>query len=429
MSESNRIGGRRMIVAGVVCLLIVLFLQLVYIARQESVTWDEANHIYAGYRSWTHADFGINPEHPPLVKLLAAVPLLAMQLKVPALENRYFKMEGFLGGKDFVFLNDTDAILFRTRMGSALLTVLLALLIFLATREMFGIAPAFLALGLITFDPNLLGHGALVTTDVGVSCFLFATIYAFYRYVKVPSIWRIVLVGMVAGLTLASKHSGILIFPILALLVLCELIWGKRATPDGAGNAVSLRKRAIRLIGASVLACIIAIGVLWAFYGFRYAARPGRLEVRPTLTQFVGGLSKPSEGRVLLALARTHLLPESYIYGLADVRMMESSFTSFLFGKVYRQGVWHFFPTVFAIKSTLPFLILFVLAVVAIATRRLKGRREILFLVIPPFLYFAVAMSFRTNLGLRHILPLYAFLTVLVAGAAWAFIQRNRRWA
>jgi 4-amino-4-deoxy-L-arabinose transferase-like glycosyltransferase len=352
-----------------------------------------------------------------------------MQLKIPALENRWFKMEGWLGGKDFVFLNDADTILFRSRIGPALLTVLLALLVFLAAREMFGTAPAFFALGLIAFDPNLLGHGALVTTDVGVSCFLFATAYAFYRYVKAPSIWRIVLVGVAGGLTLASKHTGILMFPMLALLVLCELIWGKRATPDAARNAVNWRKWAIRLIGASVLACIIAIGVLWAFYGFRYAARPGGLEIKPPLTQYVQGLSKPAEARILLALARAHVLPESYIYGLADIRMMEGSFTSFLFGKVYRHGVWYFFPTTFAIKSTLPFLILLALAVVAIATHRLTGRREILFLIVPPIMYFAVAMSSRTNLGVRHILPLYVFLSVFVAGAAWAFIRRDRRWA
>lgn len=426
MSEPIRFGGRGMVVAGVVCLLIVLFLQLAYVARQKSVTWDEANHIYSGYRYWTHADFGMNPEHPPLVKLLAAAPLMAMQLKVPALENRYFKMEAFLGGKDFVFLNDTDAILFRTRMSSALLTVLLALLVFLTAWEMFGTAPAFFALGLIAFDPNLLAHGALVTTDVGIACFLFATAYAFYRYVKKPSIWRVVLVGAAGGLALASKHTGILIFPMLALLVLCELIWGRRAAPDAAGKAVSSGKRAIRLIGASVLACIIAIGVLWAFYGFRYAARPGGLEIQPPLTQFVRGLT---EERALLALARAHVLPESYIYGLADIRVMEGSFTSFLFGKIYPHGVWHFFPAVFAIKSTLPFLILLALAVLAVATHRLTGRREIFFLTVPPIMYFAVAMNSGTNLGVRHILPIYVFLWVFVAGAAWAFIRRNRRWA
>jgi hypothetical protein len=56
--------------------------------------------IYAGYMSWRHSDFGLNPEHPPLVKLVAALPLLRMPVRVPALQGRFFKHEAFLGGKD-----------------------------------------------------------------------------------------------------------------------------------------------------------------------------------------------------------------------------------------------------------------------------------------------------------------------------------------
>jgi len=62
----------------VLSLLAVLFLQLALSVRQNSITWDEDDHIYAGYMSWEHADFGLNPEHPPLVKMLATVPLLKL---------------------------------------------------------------------------------------------------------------------------------------------------------------------------------------------------------------------------------------------------------------------------------------------------------------------------------------------------------------
>ena len=65
----------------------------------------------------------------------------------------------------------------------------------------------------------------------------------------------------------------------------------------------------------------------------------------------------------------------------------------------------------------------------AIATRRLNRWREILFLLVPPVIYLLVAMSAKTNIGVRHILPLYVFLAMLVGGAAWGFIRRNPRWA
>src|SRR3954454_8271780 len=170
----DRLRSRRVVAeaAGVVALVLILGLQLALTVRQESQTWDDAGHTFAASMSWKQADFGLNPEHPPLVKLLATAPLLSMSLKVPELQNRDFKTEAFLDGKDFLYRNDADAILFRTRMAAATLTLLLALLVFLATKEMFGTGAAFIALSMIAFEPNLLAHGAFVTTDAGISCFM-----------------------------------------------------------------------------------------------------------------------------------------------------------------------------------------------------------------------------------------------------------------
>ena len=204
---------RGLVTFGVIGLLAALALQLTLSVSRESPTWDEGDHIFAGYRSLTHRDFGLNPEHPPVVKMLAAAPLLFMPLKVPEVQNRFFIQEAFLDGKEFLFGNDADAMIFRARMTASILTLLLALLVFLATREFFGTGAAFIALTLIAFEPNLLAHGARVTTDAGLSCFMFATIYAFYRYVKVPSARRLAVVGVAAGLTLAAKQPAFSCLP------------------------------------------------------------------------------------------------------------------------------------------------------------------------------------------------------------------------
>src|SRR4030095_15681254 len=132
-----------LVAAGVACLLIILALQLLLSVRQQTQTWDEANHIFAGYRSWTHADFGLNPEHPPLLKLLATAPLLWSKPAVPVLEERYFNED------EFLYRNDADKILGRTRTFAALLTLFAALVVFFGTREMFGRGAAFIALTLL----------------------------------------------------------------------------------------------------------------------------------------------------------------------------------------------------------------------------------------------------------------------------------------
>jgi dolichyl-phosphate-mannose--protein O-mannosyl transferase len=182
---------------------------------------------------------------------------------MPDLQKRNFKHEGFLGGKDFLFRNDANAILFRARMAAALLTVLLVILVFAATREMFGTGAAFIALGLLVFDPNLLAHGAVVGTDAGLSCFMFAAIYAFYRYVKVPTPWRLVVVGLATGLALASKHTGILVFPVLLVLAICEVVRGRHAAGNGPAE-ISKGKGTLRFATALVVVTAIGVAVLWA---------------------------------------------------------------------------------------------------------------------------------------------------------------------
>ncbi|HZD32447.1 MAG TPA: glycosyltransferase family 39 protein, partial [Candidatus Angelobacter sp.] len=383
--------------------------------------WDEDDHIYSGYMSLKTGDFGLNPEHPPLVKMLAALPLLGMDLKVPPLQGREFKHEAFLNGKEFVFGNNADQILFRTRMTASLLTVLLAVLVFLAAQEMFGLAAGFFALTLLVFDPNLLAHGALVTTDVGLSCFLFAAVYAFYRYVKQPSPGRLALVGIATGLAFAAKHTGFLAAPTIALLALAE--WLRTRKSDDATVRFTLG----RAVTALAVIAVISLGLLWGFYGYRYAARPAGLALNPTAAEYIQGLSRPGEARLLGTIAKYRLLPESYIYGLADVRMISDFYASYLLGKPYPHGVWFYFPVAMLIKSTVPFLVLLLLSVWAIARRKLPWR-EVWFLAVPPAIYLAVAMSAHMNIGMRHVLPMYAFLTVLEAGAAIALARESRIW-
>src|SRR5579862_7398440 len=413
--------------AAAALLLLTLLGELIFSVRQQSLSWDEGDHIFAGYMSWKNADFGINPEHPPLVKALAAIPLLPMHLKAPEPKrNTFFRDEAYSDGRDFIFGNggeaEADRIIFRARMAAATLTLLLGLLVFLAAREMFGNGAALFALALVVFEPNMIAHGAYVTTDMGISCFMFASVYALYRYVKAPSIRRLIVLGLATGLTLAAKHSGVLLLPFGLALIITEILWPSTETQINKG------KGALRLTGAFLAASAIAILVLWAFYGFRYAARPGGMPLNPTLAEYAGGL-KETERHLYLALARWHILPESYLYGMVDVRLISDSFSTYIFGKVYARGVWFYFPAAFIIKSTAAFMALLLLAGFAIVTGKLRARREIFFLTIPPVLYLLIATGTGLNIGARHILPMYPFLSVLIGGAALALVHKDRRWA
>jgi 4-amino-4-deoxy-L-arabinose transferase-like glycosyltransferase len=414
--------------AAAVALLILIFsIELIVPARRQSSSFDEGIHTFAGYSYWARGDFGLNPEHPPLVKLLAALPLLRDQVAYPNLPPIFFKFACSVGARQFLYADhNADSMLFRARMAAATLTIATVLVVFAAAYEMFGATVGLLALVLFVFEPNLIAHGSFVTTDMGASLFLFAAVYAFYRYVKKPSVLRLVLTGLMAGLALAAKHSGMLWVPILFLLALVEIARADKSLQLCQGGRF---KCLLRLARTFVVVGLISLGILWSFYHFRYAAKPRGEAMVPPLSEYAADIPHPWEKSLILTCAHYRLLPESYLYGLTDIVVFPQKYMrSYLFGKQNRHAQWFYFPAVFVIKSTLGFLLLLLLLPVAIALRRTERSREILFLLLPVAVYFLAATRSGFNIGVRHILPVYPFLIVLAAFAAWSVAQHGRLW-
>ena len=409
-------------------LMVVLAVELIVPANRQSMAFDEGCHAFAGYSSWTRGDFGVNPEHPPLVKLLAALPLLSQPVRYPTLPPMPFKAQCFLGAKQFFYSGQiADTMLFRGRLAATTLTVAAALVVFAAGYELFGAVAALFALLLFVFEPNLIAHGAFITTDMGASLFLFATVYAFYRYVKKPSAWRLAVTGILAGLTLAAKHSGILWIPILCLLALAEILRNDPNAPLCQGGRL---RSSLRFASSLFAVGLISIGILWMFYGFRYRATPEGQVLIPSLAEYAVTIQQPWEQNAILFAARHHVLPESYLTGLVDVIVFPTKYMNmYLFGRVYRHARWFYFPAAFLIKSTLGFLALVLLLPVAVKHCHDERWRELLFLLVPPGLYFVVAARSDFNIGVRHILPVYPFLMVLAAFAGWQLGRYNRKWA
>ncbi|HEX7895144.1 MAG TPA: hypothetical protein VF447_13195, partial [Terriglobales bacterium] len=166
----------------------------------------------------------------------------------------------------------------------------------------------------------------------------------------------------------------------------------------------------------------------WASYGFRLHPQRG-VSGEARVIAYAQRLDHPIQRVLITEAARWHLLPESYLYGLADVGFTAGFSHTYIFGHVYPHGQWFYFPVAFLIKSTLSLLLLLLLVPFAIALRGARHRRELAFVIIPAAIYLAVAMASGLNIGVRHILPTYPFLMILAGWGAAEVIAQKRRFA
>ena len=176
----------------------------------------------------------------------------------------------------------------------------------------------------------------------------------------------------------------------------------------------------------------MATAILWGFYLFRYPARPAGHEMSDSLTTYIqdairyGGVHSVLLSQVIPRLV--HVLPESYLYGLAHVTIASSG---------GRRFSWAIFILPASGSISRLRLSSNVRCVSAIAPPRhllqahicgARRSRETFFLTVPAAVFFGLSLTSQLNIGIRHILPIYPFLIVLAAGAAWRLASRKRAW-
>jgi Dolichyl-phosphate-mannose-protein mannosyltransferase len=399
--------------------LIVYPVLLSRYVQATSPTFDEGMHIAAGYRYWECGDYGINPEHPPLLKLIASAPLRHWPLNVydsACGSGTTNNIRLIAIGYRLMNGPSADQILATSRRAAMLFPLLLLVVLFFAARAWFGDLAGGCAVILTVFEPNLAGHGPLITTDMAVAAMTVAAVFCADRYLRKPSTWRLLLMGFALGLALASKHTGVFV-PFILLLQFAAHLWFQR----GSSQPATIPRRLL----AWFAACLLSVAVLWGTYQFRYSALPGHSQafaVAKTLQN--DGKADSLLGKTILGIAHLRLLPESYVAGLLYV-VENSVRPSFIFGKRYDTGVWYYFPATLLIKTPLSLLLLVLLAVASPPLWR-AHKREFVVLGIPIVVFLLSAVCSKINLGVRHILPIYPFLILLGASGAAHYARRSR---
>ena len=424
-------------------------------AKNDSLIYDEDAHIPAGYSYLKTFDMRLNPEHPPMLKDLAAFPLLFLHLNFDITKpfwNENANDSQWDAGKDFLFNegNDPDQIVFWTRLPIILIFILLALFIFKWTREISTLGAGLLAFILFTFDPNILGHNHYVTTDLGIAAFTTFVFYYFVKFLKDPS-WKNVywLAGFLTLVQMA-KFSSVLIFPVFGLVLIVYSFTKLARHPKD--NTLKFKLLTFgEYLGKFIIAFAISLVIVWIAYYFTTFNMPK--EKLPEITSFYfvkDNIQGIYAKKIIFALNENAFSRPMavYVFGIFRVfqRVVGGNVT-YLLGEVSTVGFYSYFPIVLFLKTPLPTMLLFFSAL-GIALYNLFRRfgknthekigllkrfadftrtRTTEFLLLTfIFVYTVTSITGRLNIGLRHLFPMFPFIFILISKTIFSFIKKLR---
>ena len=403
----------------------------IFSVKDDSITTDESPHISAGYSYLTQKDMRLNPEHPPLIKDLAALPLLFQKINFDA-EHSSWKNEvngQWAFGPHFLYEsgNNPNAIAFSARLAVMLIFILLCWFIYRWGKEKYGPWAGLLALFLTALSPNIIAHARYVTTDVGAALGFLAAIYFFIKFINRPSKKNLIYAGLAFGLAQLLKFSLILLVP-LYIFVLAVLYFVKH-------QVFGIKRSA-----ASLLAIlIIGYGLVWPVYQFHVWNYPPERQKSDTVFHLTNYPFKPAGQLVIKMTDKPLLRPYAqYLLGLLMVfQRTGGGNTTYFMGEVASVAWKGYFPTVYALKEPVPVLILIIIVLAGALIRISKTNiRNLGFWISQNtaeftwlsfiVLYWGTSITGNLNIGLRHVLPTFPFIYLLIAGQIkkWARIIR-----
>jgi len=432
--------------------------------RRNFVTLDEFGHLPAGLSYWQQMTFSLYHQNPPLLKMLAALPVLLAEPVVDYGDSWARAADSGLQPNQFDFGTDfmrsnTGRYFDLFNLGRCVIvavSLLGCLLVFSWGRDLWGPGGGLLGASIWALDPNLLAHAGLVTTDMGATVAMFGAMYAFRRWLRSPTWGRATVAGGVLGLAQICKFSCLILYPLFAALAVIR--WSARPRaghghtgPDEADRQADgwgLRRavQCAAMLGLSLF--VINLG-----YGFEGSGRP--LGSFPLLSL---GLTVPRTGgeppyhpnatyqrlyrerqnrfeNTLLARLPTPL-PAHYVLGFdaqlfeANIGLPGAGYPVYLRGQVRREGWPTYYLYALALKVPLGTWLLAasgLIAALLFPALRARVIDEAAWALPAATVFGMMSLLTGMDLGVRYVLPLFPFLFVGVGRLARLTEGSSRR--
>jgi hypothetical protein len=433
---------------------IASFSLMLWAARTDSAIDDELAHIPAGYGYVHNLDYRLNPEHPPLVKALAMLPVLFLNPTYPTNSAAWTtEVNGQWDmGSQFLYQsgNDADAIIQTARIMPILLTILTIIFVYLLARRLMGDWWALLPTFLFAFDPTILGQGHYVTTDVGAAFGVIFSTYFFLKYIESPSTKHLWWAGLAFGIAQVTKFSTPLVTVLFIFLTL--VMWVREMAIQWHGTDPSRRFKKFLMRGLGYLwklILIIVIGYIFIVYPIYFLFTvhyPIAKQVSDTTTILASFATGPTPAGQLCTGMRCFADLDiwmahnpitrpyaQYLLGLLMVlQRADAGNTIYFLGHIVNSGGWIYFPVLLLLKEPIPTLALIFLALGLTISQFIKKRNRFLDYLGTNFaefslasfvvLYWGIALHSQLNLGIRYVLPTFSFIYILTGGVIkkWA---------
>jgi hypothetical protein len=412
---------RRVIVARkaeMVCaaLLLLMAVNLFAAISRKSITNDEIVHIPAGYYHLVAGDFQLNNEHPPLVKMWAALPLLIVQPDeppAPKTEDENFMERTWGFHERFWQANQArfQTVTFWPRVIMIPITLALGVLLFVFARKLFGETAALIAVAFYVLEPTVLAHGRIVHTDVPAAFVYLLFFFALYKYSETPGTRQALWLALALAVALLTKFSMLVLVPVIAIYLLARLIIHR-----------SDSKQLQQILLHSTFVTTIVLILVNAAYRFQHPV------LANSDVQWVQMKSPALLGAITSFVHyASYLVPTYYLFGIYNIELHNHfGHATSLLGQYNDLGWWYYFPVAFALKTTIPFLLVAVVGLSWAVWRLIRRDQRFVWIAVPVGIYLAISLTSHINIGVRHFLPVYPFLFI-AGGALLAQLLRARK--
>lgn len=389
---------------------IILFLVIAGLSvRGQSSTWDDPPHLTAGLSYLQTGDPRLNVDHPPLARLVGALPALFLTTQSVSGQNPSAWQSGDINEATNTFFPFIESgLLWPGRLSMLVFSLLLGVLIYAWARDLFGNSRALVPVIVFAFCPPLLANAPLITTDMPITALMFASLYGWRNYLVRPRIRTLLWTSLSVCAAFATKYSALMLVPLFLLLAILAVALDRSGTSSRAN-------RAVRLLGALLIIGFITLTGINGIYLF-----DGSFQTPVEMMVRAQQQAAPFLPRA--ALAARHWpaslpipLPFEYAIGLSHViyGVKAAGHATYFLGEASNGGWPNYFLMLLLIKLPLASLALIFLGIFRGIDRLPDHGLDLGFLLLPPVALFWVASTGKMQIGIRHLLPVLPFLLVL----------------